>query len=257
MNGYRRRQAIETRLAESGDVAVVDLARELRVSEMTVRRDLEALEGAGVLIRVHGGAVSRAGRSYEPPRVERATRAPAAKEAIGRAAATLVGEGDSAIIDVGTTTLELARALRGKHGLTVVTPSLPVAYELGDEPGIRVLVTGGTLRAGELSLVGPGAEDAFRELNCDVVFLGVAGVAVAEGLTEYSLDDTRVKRAAIRSARRVVALVDATKLGRVALANVCPLTGVDMLVTDAPATHPVVSAMVEAGVELLEAEVAA
>jgi DeoR/GlpR family transcriptional regulator of sugar metabolism len=174
-----------------------------------------------------------------------------AKRAIGRAAAALLEQGDSAIIDVGTTTVELARALRGRHGLTIVTPSLPVAFELGEERGIRVLITGGTLRPGELSLVGARAEEAFGDLNCDIAFIGVAGLTADAGLTEYSLDDTRVKRAAIRRARRVAVLADHSKLGRVALATICPLDDIDVLVTDASPSHPVCLAAREASVEVI------
>ena len=246
-----RRRAIAAELAAGRPVEIGATALRLCVSEMTVRRDLATLEEEGYLHRVRGGAIPRVSRSYEPPFEMRAAQADGAKQRIGRAGAGLVGEGETAIVDVGTTTLALARALRGRHGLTVVTPSLPVALELAREPTVRTLVTGGLLRAGELSLVGDLAERAFDEVNCDVAFVGVAAVDAEKGLTEYNPDDARVKRAYLRSAQRVVVLADASKLGRVAFAAVAPLRRVDAIVTDAPAEHPVLVAAHDAGVRVL------
>jgi DeoR family transcriptional regulator of aga operon len=230
-------------LQAQGEVTVAELSQAADVSDMTVRRDLEALERAGALRRVHGGAISAVSRSYEPP---------FALQQIGRRASWLLSEGDTAIVDVGSTTLELARALRDAERLTILTPSLRVAAELADNAQIRLIVTGGTARPGELSLVGDLAERTFDELLADVVFLGVGGVA-AVGLTEFNLDDTSVKRAALRSARRCVVLADATKLGRVAFARVCPLERVDMLVTDSAADPAALQPVRDAGVEVLVA----
>jgi DeoR/GlpR family transcriptional regulator of sugar metabolism len=221
---------------------------------MTIRRDLETLEADGLARRVRGGAISVVSRSYEPPLAVRATTASAAKAAIGAAAAELVNDGDTVVIDVGTTTLELARALHGRRGVTVVTASLPIAVELGNDPDIRVLVTGGQVRNGELSLTGGIAEDAFRALNCDLAFIGVAGVCATPGLTEYNPDDARVKRAAIGAARRSVVLADGSKLGRVAFATVAPLSAVDAVVTDTSAARQAVAELAAAGAEVIEAK---
>jgi DeoR/GlpR family transcriptional regulator of sugar metabolism len=244
------------RLTARSEVGFTELAEEFGVSEMTIRRDLETLEADGLARRVRGGAISVVSRSYEPPLAVRATTASAAKTAIGAAAAGLVNDGDTVIIDVGTTTLELARALHGRRGLIVVTASLPIAVELGNDPDIRVLVTGGQVRNGELSLTGGMAEDAFGALNCDLAFIGVAGICAAPGLTEYNPDDARVKRAAIAAARRSVVLADSSKLGRVAFATVAPLSAVDAVVTDAPAVHQTVGELTAAGAEVIEAKVA-
>lgn len=248
-----RSQKISARIARSGEATIADLAEDFGVSEMTIRRDLEALEDEGIIRRIRGGAISVISRSYEPPIAERAASAAAAKRAIGQAAAALLADGEIVIVDVGTTTLELARALSGHRKLTVVTPSLLVAIELAKSPDVRTLVTGGILRPGEMSLIGHRAEDSFADLNCDTIFLGVAGVDCERGLTEYNLDDTRVKQAALKSARRCVVLADETKLGRVAFATVAPLARVDVLVTDARLDHPVVVQAADAGVEIVHA----
>ena len=218
---------------------------------MTIRRDLEALESKGLIRRVRGGAIPMVSRSYEPPIAERAVSSSAAKQAIGAAAAELLANEEIAIIDVGTTTLELARAIHSHRKITVVTPSLLVAAELSNAAGVRTLVTGGVLRQGEMSLIGARAEDSFADLNCDTVFLGVAGIHPERGLTEYNLDDTRIKQAALGAARRCVVLADETKLGRVAFANVAPLSRIDVLVTDAKPGNPVVTAVEDAGAEIV------
>ncbi len=251
MTLHDRRAAILSALARSGDVGIAELASSLSVSEMTIRRDLELLENKGRLRRVRGGAISTVSRSYEPTFALRQGHARDEKAAIGRAAAALLADGETAILDVGTTTLEIARSLHGRRHITVVTPSIAIAAELGNEPEMRILVTGGVLRSGELSLVGAAAESTFKRLNCDVVFLGVAGVDAEKGLTEYNLDDASVKQAALVAARRCIVVADSSKLGRVALANIAPLTGIDVLVTDALPDHPSVAAIVAAGVELV------
>jgi DeoR/GlpR family transcriptional regulator of sugar metabolism len=251
----RRRREIQALLAQTGEVAIGGLAEQLDVSEMTIRRDLEVLEEAGVARRIRGGAIATVSRGYEPPFDARVGSEQHAKVAIAKAAADCVRDGETAIVDVGSTTLELARRLRGRRGITVVTPSMLAALELANEPNMRVVVTGGIIRPGELSLVGDFAERAFSELNCDVVFLGVGGVDAEKGLTEYNLDDTRVKRAAIGAARRRVVLADATKLGRVCLATVAPLGEVDVLITDAAPNHPVAEAAREAGAEVVTVDV--
>lgn len=246
-----RRQIVLEQLEGRGEVNVATLSRETGVSEMTIRRDLEALERDGLCRRVHGGAISTVSRGYEPPFALRAGRQPDVKTRIGRAAASLISEGETAIIDVGTTTLSLAREMDGVSNVTVLTPSLRVATELSARPDIRLIVTGGIARPGELSLIGDLAERAFSELHCDTAFLGAGGVEATAGVTEFNLDDTRVKRAALSSSRRCVVLADGSKVGRVALASVCPLERVDVLVTDSGASEEALEPIRDSGVEVL------
>ncbi|MHB1538280.1 MAG: DeoR/GlpR family DNA-binding transcription regulator [Solirubrobacteraceae bacterium] len=246
-----RRRGVQALLAEQGEVSIGPLADRFGVSEMTIRRDLETLEADGLARRVRGGAISTVARGYEPPFATRVATAHPGKLAIAQAAATLVQDGETAILDVGTTVLELARALRGRTGLTVVTPSMLAALELANEPYVRVLLTGGSVRPGELSLVGDFAEQTLRALNCDVFFMGVGGLDVEKGLTEYNLDDARVKRAALQSSGRCVVLADRRKLGCVCLATIAPLSTIDVLITDADENHPAVSAAREGGTETI------
>lgn len=232
MLAEERRQQIIALLEAKGAITVADLCNQFGVSEMTVRRDLAALESEGLLRRVHGGAVSARGRSYEPPFLTRSGKYREEKRRIARAAVDLIHDGDSITLDVGTTTLEIARLLTDKQNLTIVTPSLHIANVLANQRGIRLILTGGILRVGELSMVGHLAEQAFSEFYVDKLFLGIGGVDLEAGLTEYNLEDAQVKRAMLRSAKECIVVTDSSKLGQIAFAAVAPLTAMDTLITD-------------------------
>jgi len=249
-----RRQAILDRLNSTGETAISDLAKEFGLSEMTIRRDLEMLEFDGFVRRVRGGAIPSQSRSYEPPITTRTSFEHEAKMRIGRAAAALLSDSETAIIDGGTTTLEMARSIDAKLQLTLITSSILIAEELSAKPNIRTIITGGLLRIGEMSLVGARAESSFSDLNCDTVFLGVAGISSSKGLTEYNLDDTRVKQEAIKAASRVVVLADATKIGKVAFANVAPIDVVDVLITNASPDNKVITHLRDSGIEIIHVE---
>ena len=251
MTTGERRTEIQALVAHRGKVRISELAEHFEVSEMTIRRDLETLESGGHARRVIGGAISTVSRSYEPPFASRVVEAQAAKRAIAEAASAYVELGETAILDVGSTALELARVLRARAGLTVITANVRAAVELSSEPGIRVILCGGEVRPGELSLIGAWPERTFAELNCDVLFLGVGGVHPEKGFTEYSLDDARIKRAAIAASTRCVALADASKLDRICLATVAPITTADVLISDAPPDHPTLAAARDAGVDVV------
>jgi DeoR/GlpR family transcriptional regulator of sugar metabolism len=240
MLSEERHQTILDLLNSHGSVTVADLVARLGVSEMTVRRDLDALKRMGLLRRVHGGAVGAQGRSYEPPFLSRSAKHGNEKKRIGQAAASLVNNGDSIILDVGTTTLEVARHLAKKRNLTIVTPSFRIASLLAEQPDIRLILTGGILRPGELSLVGNLAERAFQDFFVDKLFLGTGCIDFEAGLTEFNLEDAMVKKAMLRSAKEIIVVADASKFGQVAFAAIAPLNAVNRLVTDAsldPVTH--------------------
>lgn len=227
-----RHEMVLQLVMERGEVSVAELSKRAGVTPMTIRRDLETLEAAGALQRVHGGAVIAASRGYVTPYSVRVQRNKEAKRRIGEAAAGMLQEGEAVIIDVGTTPLQVAAALCERRNLTVATPSLHVANLLADNRGIRLIVTGGMVDPGELSMVGDFAEEIFSRLRCDTFVMGIGGVDGEAGCTEFSLEDAGVKRAALSSARRCIVTADSSKLGQVALAHVCPVDRVDVLVTD-------------------------
>jgi DeoR/GlpR family transcriptional regulator of sugar metabolism len=247
----RRRDAIAMSVAQSGQVSVAELTETLGVSAMTVRRDLELLEEQGLIRRVRGGALARISNAYEPPYVGRAAQHSEAKQRIAKAAVDLVIDGDTIVLDTGTTSLEVAYALRGRKVITVVTAALRVAMELANEPDIRVVVAGGFIRPGELSLVGTLAENVFNEFNCDTAFIGVGGVHPTKGITDYNPDDARIKRLAVAAAARKVVLADASKLGRAAFVNVATADEIDVLITDASGDNPTLRALSDVGVSVI------
>jgi DeoR/GlpR family transcriptional regulator of sugar metabolism len=254
MQSDRRKKILEL-VQESGAGTVSDLREVLGVSEMTIRRDLQHLARDGLLRRVHGGAVSNFGRSFEPPFVVRSTSNADKKRAIGRRGAELVMNGDSIALDVGTTTLEIARALHGKRDLTILTAGLQIAEavlsHMSLTSDVRLILTGGVVRPGELSMTGHIAERTYADFHVDKAFIGVGGLSLEDGLTEYNLEDALVKRHLIRSAHQRIVVADSAKLGRTTLTTVGPLSSVDVLVTDADAPHQVVAALTEAGIEVL------
>jgi DeoR/GlpR family transcriptional regulator of sugar metabolism len=246
-----RHQKIISLLEDKGEVTVADLVDEFNVSEMTIRRDLDILDNQGLLRRVHGGAVSQRGRSYEPPILLRAAENPECKQRIGVMAASLIQNGDSLTLDVGTTTLEIARNLHTKQDLTVITPSLQIANELTKHPGIRLIVTGGILRTGELSLVGHLAERIFDEFFVDKLFLGAGAVDVTLGISEFNLEDTLIKRAMVKNAKRVILVADSSKFNQVAFTSITSLSKIHTIVTDNNLYPQLVSQLKDMGIELI------
>jgi DeoR/GlpR family transcriptional regulator of sugar metabolism len=173
------------------------------------------------------------------------------KRKIGEAAASLIGEGETLILDVGTTVLETARALRCRHNLTVLTASIRAMDLLASGEGIQLMSTGGVVRRGEMSLVGDLAERAFDDLRFDSFVMGVGGIDLLEGVTEFNPEDARVKKHALMSARRCIVVADHTKLGKVAFSRIAPLDRVDVLVTDRQADSEVLDGFRSVDVEVV------
>ncbi len=244
-----RRRLILDRLQVQGRVLATDLVAELGVSPDTVRRDLRDLADAGLIRRVHGGALPRTGDATPFP--QRASRAPEAKATIARRAAELIGVGDVVVLDGGTTTLELARALPPGLRATVVTNCLPIAVELADHDGIEVIVVGGRLHARARVTIGASAVDALRGVRADLLFLGVCGLHPEIGVSTDAAEERDVKAAMIAGAAEVVALADHDKLGTALPFVIAPIGAVTQLVTDAAADPGVLTPYAAAGIEVI------
>ena len=248
-----RRAVIVEQLEKLGRVSVSALAELCCTSEMTIRRDLESLERDGCARRVHGGAVSVVSRSYEPPFAARSRERSDEKAAIGRCAARLIARGETVVLDAGTTTLEVARALGGSGPLTVCPLSMQGATLLMESPSIRVIVPGGEPRRGEGMFIGELPRRALAELHFDTYVLAIGGITAAEGISDYDLDDIAVKRVALASARRVIAVADGKKVGQVAFAGLAAARRVDVLVTGTSAPAEELDRLREIGVEVVVA----
>jgi DeoR family transcriptional regulator, aga operon transcriptional repressor len=240
-----RQSQTATLVAAHGFVRVRDLADRFGVSEVTMRADLDHLERRGELRRVHGGAMSGHSARVERTFEEQATLLFEEKSEIGRLAAALVSSGESIIVDVGTTTTALARALVARpdlHDVTVITNGLTIAMELErGTPRLNVVVTGGTLRVKQHSLVNPMGSQFFDQFRATRLFLGCNGIDPVGGVTNINLPEAEMKRAMVAAAREVIVLADGSKLGEVAFASVCAIDQVDMLVTNDTANPEIVA----------------
>ncbi|GGM91024.1 DeoR family transcriptional regulator [Lentzea pudingi] len=227
-----RLKQITEAVRDAGSLGVADLATLTGASEMTIRRDLEILAAQGVLERYRGGARSLLLRGSEPPFALRSDDNTAAKRRIASVVAGLIADGESVVLDSGTTCLEVARLLHDRR-VTVMPLSLHAVNALSSSSTVTLLVPGGRPRPGELALTGPLTLASVQALRFDTAVIGCCGLSAEHGLTAFDLEDASVKRAAITSARRVIAAVDASKLTRTALAHVAAVSSLDAVVTDA------------------------
>lgn len=228
----QRQEEIRRLLSEQQVLSIGDLAARLGVSDMTVRRDLDALAETGVVERVFGGARLATRVAREVSHQARLERNRAAKERIAQTAAARVQDGDTVALDCSTSALYLARALRDRP-ITVITNGLDVLTELASSR-TETIGVGGTLRMQTHSFVGPIAQAALGGLHTDKAFFSAQGLDAEAGFTDSHLAEVEMKRALLRTARETVALIDRSKLGVVALASVMSLAAVDTLITDAP-----------------------
>jgi len=231
LNEERRRHILEI-LNREGRVLVVDLAKQFHTSQVTIRKDLDVLQAHGRIQRSHGGALPARESALEDPTLrEKEKLHRKEKLQIAAAAARMVREGQVVILDSGTTTTAIARALLKFQNLTIITNAVNIAAELSGS-SLEVILTGGTLRKNSFSLVGPIAEETLRRLNGDILLLGVDGFDVQHGLTTPNLLEAKVNRAMMDVARVVVAVCDSSKFGRRSLSSIAPPSGVHYLITD-------------------------
>ena len=248
-----RQQLIARLVQEHGRARVGDLARRFDVSAVTIRKDLQALEAEGRLIRAHGGAIAAAGNRPESAFEVRERVQPDAKDRIGRLAAGMVVDGESIAFDASTTALAVARHLRARGGwvhLTVITNGLRIAQELAGIPGITVAMPGGFVRWEALSVVGPLGDGLFRKVNVQRAFLGAAGFSLESGLSDATEEEAQIKRSMADAAREVIGIVDSTKWGRSAFATFCRLSDLSAVIADDGAPAATIAALRGRGIEV-------
>jgi DeoR family fructose operon transcriptional repressor len=252
-----RRLAIAAAIRRQPLVRVGELSASFGVSTETVRRDLMALEDQGVLERVYGGARGVPARTFEPPEHERRRRELPAKKAMASLVVSLLSPGDTIILDVGTSVVEVARQLPWDFHGRVLTPSLPVAAALHSHPGVEVLVTGGQMRRGDMALSGRQAERFLGDFYVDKAILGSGAVHATAGLTDYYPAEVAVRQIILKHAAETYVLADATKIGHVALCKVCDLQEVGAIVTDSRVTERLLAELRVSGAMVLVADVEA
>ena len=241
----QRRQAILAELRQAKAVSAEELARKFGVSLETIRRDLRGLRDRGLLERVYGGALPV--RSTEGDFATRSSLHAASKLAIAQLAATLIEPEDTIVIDIGTTALEVARALPEAFRGRVLTNSVPAAMALADREEVELLLCGGQVRRGDAACFGAQAEAFFADFYADKAFLGSGGVHAQAGLTDYHPPEVATRRTIIAHAAASYVLADSSKLGAIAVHRVCPLSRVTAVLTDADADAEPVRALTDVG----------
>lgn len=251
----QRREHILGELHKVRFVSLQDLAQRLKASVSTVRRDLVDLEREGVVVRTYGG-VGLAGRDLpeEMSEATRATQRVEQKRAIGRVAAQLVEGLGSVVLDAGTTTTEVARALYPSQRLRVVTDSVEIAWELRNRENITVILTGGVMRPNAYNLFGTMAEQTLMGLHVQACVMGCSGLTLEEGLTKHDIEALPVRRRMVEASRQLIVVADSSKLGRIGLGSVCEIEGIHTLVTDAEIPPAFREALEQRGVSVVITE---
>jgi DeoR family transcriptional regulator of aga operon len=255
---YERWNALIELVAAGGHLSVTDAARSLGVSEATIRRDLDQLAEQRMLTRTRGGAIGSSQMAYDLPLLYKSARNAPGKALIGQAAAALITPHSTVALNGGTTTLEVARALLDRAdlhetGLTVVTNALSIASELAVRPQVKLVVAGGVARPESGELIGPLATYVLDDLTFDWAILGVDGLDAIAGATAHHEGEASINRLMSERAQRVAIVADSSKLGRRAFARVCGIDKIAVVVTDAAASAPEVTALADKGIRVVTA----
>lgn len=232
MNTVERHQIIINKIKQEGRINVVNLCEELKVSSVTIRKDLKFLEEKGILFRTHGGATLQNPYIIDRPVDEKEKLHLTEKMRIGAAAAKLVQANDSILIASGTTVQALAKSIQPKESLTVITSALNVALELIHHPGIEVVQLGGILRKSSSSVTGLYAENILADFSCSKLFLGVDGIDLEFGLTTTNVMEAHLNREMIKVSQKTIVLADSTKFGKRGFGKICQFEDIDEIITD-------------------------
>jgi DeoR family transcriptional regulator, aga operon transcriptional repressor len=247
-----RRKRILQLLSESGQVLVDELSKEFKVSEVTIRNDLDQLEKKNMLLRARGGAIKlETGVGFDQRLADKNKLHYNEKARIGKKAALLVNEADTIIIDSGSTTAEMVKNLPDFQDLTVITNALNIANQLMVRPNINMLIPGGYLRKNMLSLVGPQAEKSLRNFNVDKAFLGVDGFDTRNGIFTPNVEEARLNEIMIEISKEVILLVDSSKFKKRSFAFICHINQIHKVITDDKIPEDDRKRLLDAGVEVI------
>jgi len=247
-----RQEQILERVKRQGSLSVAEIVEQFSISEATARRDLETLASEGKLQRVHGGALSLHQAPPEPPILQRENWQREEKQRIGQAVAGLIGDGETVFLGSGTTVLEVARNLKKRNNLTVISNSLPVLDTLSGQPEITLISLGGILRKSELSFIGHITEQSIRDLHADKVIIGIHAISLEHGLTNDYLPETMTDRAILQMGQKVVVAADHTKFGMVSTSRVAPVEIVHTIVTDTQVPQEFIESLRAKNIEVIQ-----
>lgn len=250
-----RHERIKSELKKSGFASVNELAERLGISISTVRRDLIDLENEGVVIRSRGGA-GLAGHNLTLPQAQssRAEKHISQKQKIGKRAAELIENSGCAILDAGTTNLEVARFLKPKKPLRIITDSIEIAYELRDRENVTVLVTGGILRSDSYNLYGGFGEYMLNSMHAQACVMGASGLTMREGLTKHDIEALPIRQKMVEISHDLICLADSSKFDVTGLVSICPIDRVDILITDDGIKPELRKTFEDMGIEVIIAE---
>ena len=249
-NLTERHQFILDRLQTDQFIQVVDLCEELRVSPVTIRKDLQLLENKGLLFRTHGGATQNNPYTADIHFSEKEKLQSAEKQRIAVAAANLLKENDSIVINSGTTVLYFAKNITQLSKLTVLTSALNVALELAKDPNVEIIQLGGSLRQSSSSVTGSYAEQMLGDFFCNKLFLSVDGIDLEFGLTTTNATEAQLNRKMVKSAQRTIVLADSTKFGRKGFGRICGIEEIHHIITDNGVSTQIVKHLETAGVKV-------
>lgn len=249
----RRKKEVEY-LQKYKRATITQLVEILSVSDVTVRRDLAQLESEGLIRRTHGGAILPDSTGLEPPAAEREIKFLVEKERIGRFAAQFIKDGETVMIDGGSTTLQVVKNLKKKRDLIVVTNAPNFALELQENDSIEVILTGGTLRRKTIALVGPVAIETINKFRADKTILGMAAISVPEGLFTINPLEAEIKKAMMNCSEELIVVADYSKLGRLSFTQVASLSRVSKLIMDNRISTAEVKAIEDLDVEVFTVE---
>lgn len=250
MFAEERQEKIVEMLNRRNSLKVVELAGSFNVSESTIRRDLQEMEHKGMLTRTHGGAVGLLKTNFEPSFKEKETENQDEKSTIGAIAASIIEDGDTIILDSGTTSLEIARHITVQR-ITVITNSIDIASELSVKDNVELIVTGGSLRKNTRAMVGHITELVLGNFRIDKAFLGANGISVKEGITTPNFTEAQTKKAMIKVANKVIVVADSSKFDKVCFSVICPIRSVSAIITSSDIDESTIREYENYGIDIL------
>lgn len=251
MNIAERHKNILEKLKAEGVVSVAELSRELDVTMVTVRKDLQLLEDKGLLHRAHGSATLTSPYVKEKPVEEKQMVRVEEKSAIGHLAASLIKEEEAIILGSGTTVLSLAKAIPHEQKLTVLTAAIDITKALLNHPNIELVQLGGVVRKSSSSAVGHYAEEMLANFSCTKLFLGVDGISQEFGLTTSNMMEAHLNARMIRTVQKIIVLADSSKFGKKGFGKICSIDEVDLIITDSGIADRELRQLKERGIEVL------